>query len=247
MDMKTRVRTVAYAIFMTAFSSTAAINDLDAPHRAERARLPRTRYEFQIIDPADTGSAIYRRFCDNGEFHPQEADTAGVHVLPITDYPNPATTVYDVVPRGRARSQLLDAVRYNMLRRANVDMDSVAGGLSRLGLLGRILQPSINVVVYFADGGHVALALGNTTALVFELDEMSARDSHGNTVPVLREQIATGKWTFDFRGPGNPRDAGHLRDQLRFLGVDIDRLPADAAGYTCGVIYGANTLSCGVH
>ena len=242
--MKAWVRMVAYAVFMTAFSSTAAVSDLDATHNAERAQLPRQRYEFHIIDPGDTGSAIYRRFCDDGECRPQEADTAGVRVFPTTDYPDPATTVYDVVPRGRARSKLLDAVRHNMLRRANIDMDGVADGLSGLGLLGRILQPSIDVLVHFADGSHVALALGNTTALVFELEETSARDSHGNAVPVLREQIATRKWTFDFRGPGNPRDARYLRDQLCFLGVDIDRVPPDAAGYTCGATSGTHALSC---
>ncbi len=131
-----------------------------------------------------------------------------------------------------------------MLRQAGIDMDAVSSELSDLGLLGRLVQPAFAVVVHFSDGGQVALELENTTALVFELDERFARDSHGNTVPVLRKQIAAKKWTFDFRGPGNSRAAGNLRDHLRFLGVRIDRLPPDAARYACGAASGADTLAC---
>lgn len=234
---------------MTAISSISASSLLDAKRTLEErtvegAQPLRRRYEFQIIDPGEAGSAIDRNRSTSSGSPSQKTDAADGHVIPIIDYPDPDTTVYDVVTRGRAREQLLDTVRNGMLLQAGTDLDGVSASLSSMGLLGRIMHPAIDVVVHFADGGQIGLKLGNTTALALDLVDTSARDSHGNTIPLLREQLATREWTFDFRGPGNPLDAANLRDQLRFLGVKNEHLSPDAGHYTCKADRGVSSAVC---
>lgn len=229
---------------MTALSSISTASHRDAKPALEGTQPLRKRYAFQIIGPRDTGSAIYRRSYRSHGFLPQEPDAVDVHIIPIVNYPEPDTTVYDVVPRGRARNRLLDTIRHRMLLQADVDLDAVPYDLYSTGFLGRLMHPAIDVVVRFSDGGQIGLELGNTAALTFDLVDASARDSHGNLVPVVREQMATTGWTFNFHGPGNPLDAGNMRDQLRFLGVDLEHLAPNAERYACDAAPDASSVVC---
>jgi hypothetical protein len=200
-------------------------------------------YEFQIIDPANTASAAYQKFYRNGNFFPQNTGVLGNPINPVIDYPDPATTVFDIANPGTKRGVLLDTVRNTMMQRVNIAMDNVAKILSALGVIDSSKLPNIGVIVHFADGGQVTLQLNNSSTVpVYEIVEDSLRDSHGNYVPVKKAQLEAGPWDFDYSGSGRAKDAADMRNQLEFLGAGVQQIVA-APQWRCGTVNMQGTVS----
>ena len=128
----------------------------------------------------------------------------------------------------------MDAVRERMMRKIGIDKRASAGQRSSLREPDRPAAAMVEVVVHFSDGGRVTLRLLDSDAMTFGLAEDAARDSHGNHVPVRRDQMAGALWAFDVGGHGNPNDRRNLIEQIRFLGVDVGHLPPDALRFACG-------------
>lgn len=204
-------------------------------------------YEFQIIDPAQTASAPYRAFYENGKFLARNSGILGNPINPVIDYPDPNTTAFDISRASAKRDLLLEFVRSNMLQRVNIGMDNVAKVLSALGVIDSSKLPGIDVIVYLADGGKATLRLNNSTTVpVYEIVEDSLRDSHGNPVPVQPEQLANQIMEFDYTGSGKAYDITLMRNQLEFLGAGVQEIQI-APRWQCGSVLssqGTVTVTC---
>lgn len=203
-------------------------------------------YEFQIIDPAQTASTAYQAFYRNGNFFPRNTGILGNPINPVIDYPDPGTTVFDIANGGQKRDMLINHVRDNMLQRVNIGMDNVAKILGALGVIDNSKLPAIDVIVYFSDGGKATLRLNNdSTVPTYKIVEDSLRDSHGNAVPVKREELANSVWDFDYTGSGRASNAANMRSQLEFLGAGVQQIMA-VPQWRCGSVnvQGTVTVTC---
>ena len=66
--------------------------------RGQAWTSPAKTYEFQIVDPKEDAGDDDRRFRQGTGLPPGVVD--GTLAEPLTELPNPAMTVYDVVPMG---------------------------------------------------------------------------------------------------------------------------------------------------
>lgn len=198
----------------------------------------RKLYEVQLIDPSTPSSASYKRYYRDGKFVPQNKplDTIGpLQTTPVVDFPDPNATVYDVVVVGAKQNQFLDYFLQPGNQQFKVASTYLLKVLSYVKLFDADKLPANVIAVKFADGSQITITLDSrTTSPRYVIDEKSARDSHGNVVPVRQEQIQGVRSEYSFGGAGNESDRPNMWHQLHGLGADMGGVPIEVPRYFCG-------------
>ena len=195
-------------------------------------------YEVQIVDTTDPSSASYKQFYRHGKFVPQNKplDTIGpLQTTPVVDFPDHNATVYDVVVIGAKQNQFLDYFLQPGNQQFKVASTYLLKVLSYVKLFDSDKLPANVITVKFADGSQVTVTLdSSTTSPRYVIDEGSARDSHGNFVPVRQEQLQGVRSEYSFGGAGNGNDRPNMWHQLHGLGADMGGVPIEVPHYFCG-------------
>ena len=198
----------------------------------------RKYYEVQIIDPSNPSSSVYKKFYRNGKFPPQDKPLGSIgpsQSMPVMDFPDPNATVYDVVVMGAKQDQFLDFFLSPGGQQFKVASSYLLRVLSFFSIFDADKLPANVILVKFADGGQITISLDSrTTRPHYVIDKTSARDSHGNFVPVRQEQLEGERSEFSFLGTGNVNDRPNMWRQLNGLGINMGQVPLQTFHYQCG-------------
>ena len=205
-------------------------------------------YEIQIVDMSDAQSSGYKAFLGTSEHQrPKIATYLGfLDLIPIYDYPDPSTNVYDVVNPGPKQTEFLNNVMHTANQRLNTSMTYLEKIFSALHIIDADKLPTVAVDVIFSDGGSVTVNLESSTSKPrYVIDPETARDSHKNYVPVEHKQLQRGIIQFDFRGPGAAYDQPNMGSQLHRFHVDMSQIPPGRTHYSCSAL--GNSVTCTIY
>ena len=207
-------------------------------------------YEIKMIDLLNPTSPNYRRFYDNGRFTPKKVPSLLGETLafPLISYPDPTITAHDVVNSGPKQNQFLDTIQSSALQKINIGMVDATNFLSALHIIDASKLSSIVLLVEFTDGSRIKVVLDKDQPDGFRIDESSARDSHGNSIPVRRSQLDDRLTDFNFQGPGNSEDASKMWNRLDWLGIGMGNTNPGSLRYSCGPNRnGSHGVTCNIH
>ncbi|GAA0698755.1 hypothetical protein GCM10009429_27180 [Dyella marensis] len=106
-------------------------------------------------------------------------------VIPVSDYPDPGISVYDVLEDARQRRYFEGYVQADILRRIPLDLGITRRSLAYLRTTDSARSPVVSVLVQFADGSRIAARLDIAAGLMVKIDERSARDPRNRAVSAM--------------------------------------------------------------